>query len=71
MCMFGNSSPAREDPVLPPEYAAQKSPDGAAVKTATGRRTSDKVRSGSPTILTSGSGVTTTAPTEKKTLLGQ
>jgi len=69
MCMF--STPAQADPVLPPEYAAQKMPDGAAIKTAAGRRATDKVMSGSPTILTSGSGVTATAPTEKKTLLGQ
>jgi len=70
MCLF-NSTPRAADPVLPPEYAAQKAPDGAAVKTAVGRRATDKVKSGSPTILTSGSGVTMTAPTERKTLLGQ
>ncbi len=69
MCLF--NAPRAADPVIPPEYAAQKMPDGAAVKTAAGRRATDKVRSGSSTILTSGSGVTTAAPTERKTLLGQ
>ena len=58
-------------PVLPPETAATKAPDGNAVKSATGRRTSDRLRSGSDTILTSGSGVLDATPTEKKTLLGQ
>lgn len=70
MCLFGGGV-AQADPVLPPEYAAMRAPDGAAVKTAAGRRATDRVRSGSSTILTSGSGVKTTAPTEKKTLLGQ
>lgn len=73
MCVFGSVGAANQaaDPVLPPEYAAQRAPDSAAVKTAAGRRASDKVKSGTGTILTSGSGVTTTAPTERKTLLGQ
>lgn len=70
MCIFGGGGAAQADPVLPPEYAAQKSPDGAAVKTAAGRRAADKVKSGASTILTSGSGVMASAPTEKKTLLG-
>jgi hypothetical protein len=67
MCLF---PPTPEAPSMPTEYAAQKSPDAGAVRSTTGRRTADMVRSGSPTILTSGSGVTTTALTEKKTLLG-
>lgn len=58
-------------PELPPETAAMKQPDGAAVRSSTGRRTQDRMRSGSNTILTSGSGVGAAAPTEKKTLLGQ
>lgn len=58
-------------PTLPPEPAQMKQPDGDAVRTATGRRTEDRIRSGSNTILTSGSGVSAAAPTEKKTLLGQ
>jgi len=69
MCMFGTPTPAA--PTLPPENAAMKQPDGGAVRTNTGRRTSDRIRAGADTILTSGSGVTTSAPTDKKTLLGQ
>lgn len=70
MCMF--SSPAKAaTPELPPEPAALKEPDSGAVKTAVGRRTQDRIKAGSGTILTSGSGVTTAAPTDKKTLLGQ
>lgn len=69
MCMF--SSPAIAGPVLPDEMAAMKAPDAGAAKTTAGRRTMDRVRSATSTILTSGSGVTTAAPTEKKTLLGQ
>lgn len=48
-----------------------KQPDGAVVRSATGRRTMDRIRAGTSTILTGGSGVTAAAPTEKKTLLGQ
>ena len=56
---------------VPPETAQMKQPDGGAVRTATGRRTSDRIRAGTDTILTGGSGVTDAAPTGKKTLLGQ
>ncbi|OWV77625.1 hypothetical protein CO670_17155 [Rhizobium sp. J15] len=70
MCLF--SKPSQPDPpALPPEPAQLKQPDGAAVRTAVARRTEDRVRSRPDTILTSPGGVTTTAPTEKKTLLGQ
>ena len=69
--MCPTPSPKYAAPTLPPETAAMKAPDGGAARTAAGRRTSDQMRSAAPTILTSGSGVTTTAPTEKKTLLGQ
>lgn len=69
MCMF--SQPSTPKVEQPTEYAQQKQPDGAAVKSATGRRTEDRVRAGTQTILTSGSGVLDTAPTDKKTLLGQ
>lgn len=48
-----------------------KPPDGGAVRTAAQRRTMDRFGVKTPTILTSGRGVTTAAPTEKKTLLGQ
>lgn len=46
-------------------------PDGAAVKSNTARRTEDRIRAGTDTILTSGSGVTQSAMTQGKTLLGQ
>lgn len=69
MCMFQQPDmPAVE---VPPETAQMKQPDGGAVRTATGRRTSDRIRAGTNTVLTSGSGVTDTAATGKKTLLGQ
>lgn len=67
--MFNQPTPAA--PVLPPEQAHMKQPDGAAVKSATGRRSMDRIRAGTQTILTGGEGVTAAAPTEKKTLLGQ
>ena len=69
MCMFRTPKPAA--PVLPPEPAKMKAPDAGVVRTAVGRRTEDRYRGGSDTILTSGSGVDAVAPTEKKTLLGQ
>lgn len=69
MCLFNQQTP--EAPELPPEPAQMKQPDGAAVRTATGRRTQDRMRAGANTILTSGSGVSSFAPTENKTLLGQ
>lgn len=68
MCLMPDMPAA---PVLPPETQAMKAPDGAAVRSNTGRRTQDRVRAGSNTILTSGSGVASAAPTERKTLLGQ
>lgn len=73
MCVFGNGGGGQQnaDPVLPPETAAMRQPDGAMVRTAAGRRASDAVRGSAQTILTSGSGVNSFAPTEKKTLLGQ
>jgi hypothetical protein len=70
MCMF-NKPKQQAAPELPPEPAQAKQPDAAAVKTAAGRRTEDRVRSGTKTIITGGSGVTEFADTEKKTLLGQ
>lgn len=69
MCMF--TPPTAETPQLPPEPAQMKPADGGAVRSATGRRTDDRIRAGAQTILTSGSGVTATAPTERRTLLGQ
>lgn len=64
-------SPDYPTPEAPKEYAQQKSPDGGAVRSNTGRRTMDRMRAATGTVLTSGSGVTTAAPTDKKTLLGQ
>lgn len=70
MCLF--PSPKTPDaPVLPPEPQQAKAPDAGAVRSTTGRRTMDRMRAGSNTILTSGSGVTQAAPTQGKTLLGQ
>lgn len=70
MCIMP-STDKPEDPKLPPEYAAQRAPDEGAVRSSTERRTTDRLRAGSDTILTSPSGVTTNAPTATKTLLGQ
>lgn len=47
-----------------------RQPDGNQVRTATGRRTMDRIRAGTQTILTGGQGVLEQAPTERKTLLG-
>jgi len=58
-------------PDLPPETQQMRQPDGEAVRSAVSRRTNDKISSASKTILTSGSGVGTAAPTAQKTLLGQ
>ncbi|MFZ5692443.1 MAG: hypothetical protein ACOY5F_14435 [Pseudomonadota bacterium] len=58
-------------PQTPPETQEMKQPDGAAARSAVSRRTGDRVRSSAATVLTSGSGVTASAPTDKKTLLGQ
>lgn len=67
MCMVNTP----QAPVLPPELAAMKAPDAGAAYDTAARRTTDQVRSGSKTILTSGSGVFSAAPTEKKRLLGE
>ena len=67
--MFSQPDPPAVE--IPTERAQSKEPDGGAVRTATGRRTSDRIRAGTDTILTGGSGVTDAAPTGKKTLLGQ
>lgn len=42
-----------------------KAPDGAAIKSASERRTTQRNATRSPTILTSGRGVTSNAPTAK------
>lgn len=71
MCVIPRQPEQPKAPELPPEPAAMRMPDGNTVRTSMGRRVSDQVRTGAQTILTSGSGVTSFAPTEKKTLLGQ
>jgi hypothetical protein len=58
-------------PELPPERAAERAPDRAMAREAAGSRVIDRMRSATPTILTSGSGVTTSGQTAGKTLLGQ
>ncbi len=69
MCMV--NTPQYSDPVLPPESAGMRSPDAGAARSTAARRTMDRVMGGAKTILTSGQGVTTQGPSEKKTLLGQ
>ncbi|MGX1353378.1 hypothetical protein AB7M49_006999 [Bradyrhizobium elkanii] len=68
MCL-APSMPAA--PQLPPETQAQQQPDQGAVRSDASRRVTDRVRAGANTVLTSGSGVATAAPTGQKTLLGQ
>jgi hypothetical protein len=68
MCLF--KTPKPKDPVLPPEPAQMREPDAGAVRDGVGRRTTDRMRAAAQTVLTSGSGVTNNAPTQKKTLLG-
>lgn len=70
MCIMP-STPTPTAPVLPAETQATKAPDAGAVRSATGRRTADQMKSGANTILTSANGVLNAAPTERKTLLGQ
>lgn len=57
-------------PQLPAQRAAMRAPDSGTVAGA-GRRTTDRMRSATDTILTSGSGVTQQGMTQGKTLLGQ
>lgn len=66
MCLF-NSQP-QPAPQLPPETAAMKQPDGAAIKSAAQRRTGERTLH-SPTILTSGHGVTQRAASDKPGLI--
>lgn len=68
MCMF--SKPKVEDPVMPPEYQQQRLPDAGQARNNVSARVKDRMRAASGTVLTSGSGVTASAPTERKTLLG-
>lgn len=68
MCIAKPETP--KPPKMPKPTQAMKMPDLGAVKSAVARRLSDQVGARTPTILTSGSGVTDFAATEKKTLLG-
>lgn len=70
MCLFPKPE-TPEAPELPPETQAMKQPEAAAVRETVGKTTAAGAQAGANTILTSGSGVTEAAPTEKKTLLGQ
>lgn len=67
MCMTPSAPSA---PELPPERATMRAPDRGATSDAA-RRTTDRMRGASQTILTSGSGVTAQGQTQGKTLLGQ
>lgn len=68
MCVFPKPEKP-EEPQMPTERAAMRQPDTAVVSN-TARRAKDQARSATATILTSGSGVSSAAPTQKKTLLG-
>ncbi|HEY7824057.1 MAG TPA: hypothetical protein VIG24_14545 [Acidimicrobiia bacterium] len=65
------SAPDIPEPVMPPERAAMRAPDRAGARANTSQRVTDRMRSATSTILTSGSGVTATGSSDKKTLLGQ
>lgn len=67
MCMTPDAPPP---PEMPPERAAMRAPDRGATAGAA-RRTTDRMRGTTNTILTSGSGVTNGGMTQGKTLLGQ
>lgn len=63
------STPKTQAPTAPTQYAAARSPNRADTEGA-GQRMSDRLRSGTQTILTGPMGVTQGADTGKKTLLG-
>lgn len=71
MCMM--SPPKVNDPQIatqtPTEYAASRSPDQSTAAAA-GDQTKNRMRAAASTVLTSNSGVTQGAATQKKTLLG-
>lgn len=69
MCMMNQPDIPPPTPVV--ERQGARAPDGAAATSAAGRRTMDRVRAGSNTVLTSGGGVMQQAQTQGKTLLGQ
>ena len=61
-------APAPPEIVPPTQIAAAKSPEEASRGAGNAQR--NKMRSAAATILTSGSGVMSSASTDKKTLLG-
>lgn len=67
MCLFQTPTPKVEKYK---ESAQSRYPDDGTAINSAARRTTDRMRATTSTILTSGSGVTSSAPTEKKTLLG-
>lgn len=69
MCLMSPSTPQVEKYK---ESAQSTYPDNGTQISATARRTADRVRASTPTILTSGNGVLDAASTAvgKKTLLG-
>lgn len=70
MCMFGSSSSPKTEEYK--QSAQSQTPDNASVATAAARRTTDKVKAMTPTVLTSGLGDQSAGntQTQKKTLLG-
>jgi hypothetical protein len=71
MCFFSTPKPsAAAAPVLPPEPAQAQTPDYQGAQDAQARRTQDRIRSGSNTILTTPQGVTSSAATKAPALSG-
>lgn len=68
MCLFGSTAKA-EDPRLPVQYAAQRSPDNQNVKDS-GNRTKNQLRAAASTMLTGSGGVGAVDTSGKKQLLG-
>lgn len=68
MCLFGSTAKA-EDPRLPVQYAAQRTPDNQNVKEA-GNKTKNQHRAAASTMLTGSNGVGAVDMSGKKVLLG-
>lgn len=68
MCMFGGSK--AKDPVMPPEYAAQRTPTNSQADMA-GQREADRLRAKTKTILTGNQGVGAADTSGRKMVLGQ
>jgi hypothetical protein len=69
MCVFGSSVPEPEDPRLPVQYAAQRSPDNQNAEKA-GNRTKDRLRAATSTVMTGNGGTGAVDTGGKKVLLG-